>query len=134
MTSKKINQIEGICICGHSRAEHTEHNGNWECFANEDTCLCNGFKLKIASPQIKYCRWCGTEIKDGHPSKIFCVTNCSDRLNSYWRGIVRDLIYCERRHSFVHRLGDKVGFDYKQAQHLAFEVLKEMQKEYDNGN
>ena len=49
----------------------------------------------------------------------------------FWLYFDKNLIYCEDTHSFIHRLCKKLNIkEYKKAQHLAFEVIKEMEKDY----
>lgn len=49
----------------------------------------------------------------------------------FWAWFDKNIIYCEDTHSFVHRLCKKLNIkDYKKAQHLAFDVIKEMKEDY----
>lgn len=53
----------------------------------------------------------------------------------FWGFFDNNFVYCEETHSFIHRLFDKSKEkeweSYHDAQHDAFQVIKEMREEFD---
>ena len=60
---------------------------------------------------------------------------CDDKDCKEWTDwFLKNLIYCEDTHSFVHRLYDEIKTqkvnNHKDAQHIAFTILGSMYKEF----